>query len=870
MESRPWTVYHFFDVNKDITEKIKDIKFSSADSGHGLLCFSDENGTIFLMNNKDEPRAYVLNNYKIHKIYLAKYTQNLLAVCTTEKSLAFYFMNTQTLEQCGLIEIPIADKPEKISVAVSPKLHRFGFLVDPNHIHIFQQPFNKKSKPSILEFEYPVTNHYMLSDSSLQRLYYITTEKTILVYSVPKKGKSKLIVLDSNRGCIPQMACPIPDGRLAVVRGKEVTIYDKTSSVMSFEIDNVPRLISWMKGYLITAFSTPSSSSVRLYNHETHSTFGNCGDGERVNYILSEWNSVLLILDDNTVIRLTETDMQEKINQLMKNEQFEVALAIAKSQAMPDYVIAGIHRQRADSYQAKHQYDKAIKEYIKTIGFIEPSYVITRFIDPQHAEFLIQYLEELSNKRLATKQHTTLRFNCYTKLRATEKLQSIVQQCLEDAERGLEPNFDVLTAVQVLTLGGFQEEALKIACAYHMHMTYVDMLADSKDYQRVFEHLKTLDSENLTMIVKKYGLDILKHFKDESNRMQFTVFLFECCAIGVKGPPPNETLVKTLPDEFMRVFLTYPRMLYQFLLQLVGETGKNCSSMIWNTVIEASITAPQSSAEREFITYFDDPNAHFTAEDLLLLFQSQHFKAGLLKLFRRLNYYEEIIKLSKGKEIIEVCKEFGDIDPSLWRKGLRKLVLDKDTENTKNMLDVLSVNKAIPFLVVMKILQLDPNQKFSLMKEFARDRFKSQQSLIRSIQSQSLLIEGKMVQQDMEAQNLSYDHYIAKQTRCENCKGVIDLPAKHFLCGHSYHMSCLGDDVNMCIQCKEAQEKAISAKIANFEKSSDRTSIIFDMAFQEDGFSFMSNMLNSELMTQEADGSDKKEAIDLLKEYNRN
>ena len=39
------------------------------------------------------------------------------------------------------------------------------------------------------------------------------------------------------------------------------------------------------------------------------------------------------------------------------------------------------------------EYDDAVKEYVKTIGVIEPSYVIRRFLDAHRLPNLTEYLE---------------------------------------------------------------------------------------------------------------------------------------------------------------------------------------------------------------------------------------------------------------------------------------------------------------------------------------------------------------------------------------------------------------------------------------------------------------------------------------------
>jgi hypothetical protein len=49
------------------------------------------------------------------------------------------------------------------------------------------------------------------------------------------------------------------------------------------------------------------------------------------------------------------------------------------------------------------------------IGYLEPSYVIGKFLDVSHVDFLIQYLSALHSEKIADKNHTALLLNCYVK-----------------------------------------------------------------------------------------------------------------------------------------------------------------------------------------------------------------------------------------------------------------------------------------------------------------------------------------------------------------------------------------------------------------------------------------------------------------------
>lgn len=66
-------------------------------------------------------------------------------------------------------------------------------------------------------------------------------------------------------------------------------------------------------------------------------------------------------------------------------------------------------------------------KYNRTIGKLEPSYVIRQFLDAQRIHNLTSYLQALHERGLANPDHTTLLFNCYTKLKDLSKLDQFLK-----------------------------------------------------------------------------------------------------------------------------------------------------------------------------------------------------------------------------------------------------------------------------------------------------------------------------------------------------------------------------------------------------------------------------------------------------------
>lgn len=851
-QTRSWTTYQFFNTRLDAFQQSNAFQsWDCCDSGHGLIVFgqnSPEGPILSIFNGQisenetDAPSITIPQpSWRVEQVRSATYYSYILAFFVSPTEYIFHiYSTTDDFTQNGEVIVLKSDIEANLAptnqaeacnpISISPKLKRFAILKDAKTLRVYESPYNTV-KVHDINFEEPITNHFQVSNFQLQRVIFITTEGG--VYSTVRQNNGSFMELKqlSKEPVKPGFASTTQDGRLVCLRDLKVTIYEtqkeSRNEYVPFEIEESVRMIKWMKNsYLVTVLSADKTANVRIYNPQTHAIFGRSSDGARVRKLLVEWNSVILILDDNSVTLMKESNMHEKIQQLIKNEQFDVALVVASSQAMGPGVISEIHRQRGDSYQEKHMYQEAINEYKETIGSLEPSYVITRFIDPQHAEYLIDYLEALADKGKMTKEHTTLLFNCYTKLRKQEKLSQIIRDCLKDAQEKREPKFNLETAVQVLCITGFRSYALSIAKAFHMHKYYTKMLSENGEYVKILEYIRDVETNVALGILKVYGNDMMIAF-NASNRIGFRNYLLEACLTGLREKPDSETKKKMDIDQLMRVFITFPNELYFFLKEFVERnkmtnTLDQVTKVVWTTLIELCVTTDK---ETEAIEYFHMAKGNFDSEQLLLIFKAEGCRYGQILLFEHLHYYQELIRIATESEIPVFCEKFGQYDENIYRYGLAKLAKIKNMDNLKKLIQVIADKNGIPILAVHQILKKYPHINFGILRPLAQASFKRQQESIHQLQDEYQKIENDVSNEEDQTNALTYDHFIAKQTRCSGCHQAIDLPAKHFLCGHSFHLRCLGDDLTKCAVCKESQEKIVKTKVDSFKKSKELLAI---------------------------------------------
>lgn len=65
-----------------------------------------------------------------------------------------------------------------------------------------------------------------------------------------------------------------------------------------------------------------------------------------------------------------------KIQTLMKVGIYDKAVKIAQKAGFPKDIIAEINKEAADKEYSLQKYEDALAKYIKTIGYLNPSYVI--------------------------------------------------------------------------------------------------------------------------------------------------------------------------------------------------------------------------------------------------------------------------------------------------------------------------------------------------------------------------------------------------------------------------------------------------------------------------------------------------------------
>ena len=112
-------------------------------------------------------------------------------------------------------------------------------------------------------------------------------------------------------------------------------------------------------------------------------------------WLLSGSDRALVVAAGGAVVALREQPLSVKLELLHRKQLYPTALALLQAQphGFEPAVLAGIHRQYAEHLYAKADYDAAVDQWVLTLGEVQPSAVLRRFLDVQHIAQLARYLQ---------------------------------------------------------------------------------------------------------------------------------------------------------------------------------------------------------------------------------------------------------------------------------------------------------------------------------------------------------------------------------------------------------------------------------------------------------------------------------------------
>ncbi|KAK2706012.1 hypothetical protein QYM36_016138, partial [Artemia franciscana] len=683
---------------------------------------------------------------------------------------------------------------------------------------------NRSTKQKVIfEGKSPITGLSWKESTKLPCLF-ITTKNEVFCYTSVAREKDKLDLCDSI-GC--DKGCSV----LADLRNETMLFIARNDAIYSFTggpesrgtcyaFDGEKKLIKWYRGYLVVVVKEQQShgvpvsegaekNAVHVIDLAARSIAFSTTTSAVVN-IFPVFGSLYVYTVDDRILELREKDLQTKLDTLFKKNLYDVAISIAKAHQYDADNLAELFRQYGDHLYAKGDHSIAMEQYIKTIGRIEPSYVIRKYLDSPRILSLTQYLELLHRERLATKDHTTLLINCYAKLRDTEKLSSFL---CKDAKLG----YDVETAIKICRHAGYIDEALKVAETNGRYDAALKILIEDKtEYQAAIDYIRTLNVEQVDSALRQYGSVLINQLPDLTTRLVTDL----CVKFQLTD---SENLGLPSVEDFLPIFATRPDKLTEFLEEILLHLSSPPTSL-FHTLLENYLLVfsqngdetQRMEAEEKALELLDSTSVKLRLDQALVACQSANFTKGILILYEKAKMYDQILahhlKDNCWEKAVSTCRRFGVSDRSLWIKLLHESIVNPETPSycLVESLNAVEKERLMSPLLVIELLCKSPTVDLGKTREFLLRMLVSEENskeederIIEELREDCKKIRGEIKQLEEGA-------IVFQGSKCSVCSQPLDMPSVHFLCQHSFHQRCFDsytEDENECIVCLPANKR---------------------------------------------------------------
>ncbi|XP_004856815.1 vacuolar protein sorting-associated protein 11 homolog isoform X3 [Heterocephalus glaber] len=488
----------------------------------------------------------------------------------------------------------------------------------------------------------------------------------------------------------------------------------------------------------------------------------------------------------------------ENVQMLFKKNLFEMAINLAKSQHLDSDGLAQIFMQYGDHLYSKGNHDGAVQQYIRTIGKLEPSYVIRKFLDAQRIHNLTAYLQTLHRQSLANADHTTLLLNCYTKLKDSSKLEEFIKTKSES-----EVHFDVETAIKVLRQAGYYSHALYLAENHAHHEWYLKIqLEDIKNYQEALRYIGKLPFEQAESNMKRYGKILMHHIPEQTT--QLLKGLCTDYRPNLEGRADKEAPdCRANSEEFIPIFANNPRELKAFL-EHMSEVQPDSPQGIYDTLLELRLQNwahekdPQvkEKLHAETISLLKSGRFCDVFDKALVLCQMHDFQDGVLYLYEQGKLFQQIMHYhmqhEQYRQVIAVCERHGEQDPSLWEQALSYFARKEEDckEYVAAVLKHIENKNLMPPLLVVQTLAHNSTATLSVIRDYLVQKLQKQSQQIAQDELRVQRYREETTHIRQEIQELKASPKIFQKTKCSICNSALELPSVHFLCGHSFHQHC--------------------------------------------------------------------------------
>lgn len=617
------------------------------------------------------------------------------------------------------------------------------------------------------------------------------------------------------------------DGYFMVGRDDAIYCYTADGRAPCYAFEGRKVLIRWFRSNLLMVTLPAHDNSLLQSYSLTVIDINNrfivfTAQIDAVTSVFVEFGTCYLLSRDKKLYHLDEKDLQSKLNSLYKKNLYDTAVKIAKSNQYDAEGLSDIFKQYGDHLYAKANYAGAVEQYIKTIGFLEPSYVIRRFLDSRHTQYLTDYLQSVHKEGKATTDHTTLLLNCFTRLDRTAELKSFLEDYKEN-------HFDIDVAIRVCRKSCV-DQALELAKFNNKHGHAVSILIeDQKKYAEAVEHMSKLSYDEAEQNVTKFGNLLMLKCPEK-----MIALLKKMCIDYIEktcdDPQVNEIDLgdflgyrnfgfqreKATPQDFVHLFVD-SKQIIEYIEYLIINLP-TCSKSTYNFLIEHYLILWKTSSdktkyEQRLIDLIKNHSQFYDNDHVLIICQTFEFWSGVMLIYEEKRLYHIIVRKYLEKRdfgnLYSLCKRLGSTDPSVWLHALNGLknIDQVPTSFLHEILQVIVAEKLqSPLQVLNALTAIENGPDLATVRGYFMQVFQKESEQITQDESlaEKFKKESELIKTNI--QTITTESIEFRGSLCDACHQPLNLPAVYFLCKHTFHQECLrsySETEKECMACRK-------------------------------------------------------------------
>lgn len=352
-------------------------------------------------------------------------------------------------------------------------------------------------------------------------------------------------------------------------------------------------------------------------------------------------SSAVVLTSGGSIVTLTEKVTPDKVELLTQKNLYGAAISLAFSDPQfycPEDIVA-LYRRYAEHLYRKGDFSAAMDQYILTIGSLESSHVIFRFLDAPKIHLAVKYLIALRTAGLASSVHDELLRTCYLKLGDVDSASKIILSSRDDASAVLSPD-------------GLEIPTVPISR---------NLLASSDNPSEMLAAICSLGAEEAVKALVAHGVFIARSLPRETAGVVIALcdgsYSPTDMADAAAGRDGNETKCDKYPISlFQNAFMENPK-LFRLILSHCRRNDCVLTPMLRRTLLELTLdewgTAKRTGDMRaqklrrdEAITLLSEKSHVDDMGDYeaLVIVQEAGFTEGKIILYERLNMVDTLME----------------------------------------------------------------------------------------------------------------------------------------------------------------------------------------------------------------------------------